>query len=66
MPNNAGGANLAESVGTVEYVTGTTEGLKTVHLSRPVGEIKRDVMAELEAYRRAGLIEKLPSEAIFL
>lgn len=66
MPSNNGGANLAESIGTVEYVTGTPEGLKTTHLSRPAAEIKRDIMTELEAYRRAGLIEKLPSEAIFL
>lgn len=66
QPVASGGANLAEAVGTVEYVTGTAEGLKTIHTSKPVGEMKREIALELDAYYRAGLIEKLPAATIFL
>jgi NitT/TauT family transport system substrate-binding protein len=66
LPVAAGGANLIEPVGTVAYVTGTVDGLKTLHVARPVSEMKKDIMTELEAYRAAGLIEKMPSDAIFL
>lgn len=66
LPIANGGANLADAVGSVEYVSGTAQGLKTVHVAKPVGEMKREIMVELEAYRTAGLIEKVPSDAIFL
>jgi NitT/TauT family transport system substrate-binding protein len=66
LPVAEGGANLIEPVGNVAYVTGTPEGLKTLHGARPVGEMKKDIMTELEAYRAAGLIEKIPADSIFL
>ena len=66
QPVANGGANLAESVGSVEYVTGTASGLKTIHTSKPVGEMKREIAVELDAYHRAGLIEKMPAATIFL
>ena len=66
LPTANGGANLAEAVGSVEYVTGTASGLKTIHTAKPVGEMKREILVELEAYRKAGLIEKMPTGAIFL
>jgi ABC-type nitrate/sulfonate/bicarbonate transport system substrate-binding protein len=61
----SGGANLAESTGSVAYVSGTSEGLKTEHVSIPVAQLKADIATELEAYRKAGLIEALPSDAFF-
>lgn len=65
-PLAEGGANLAEPIGTAEYITGALGGAKTLHVARPVADMKKDLMTELEAYRAAGLIEKVPGEAMFL
>lgn len=66
LPIAEGGANLIAPVGNVAYVTGTAEGLKTLHSAQPVSDLKRDITTELEAYRAAGLIEKMPADAMFL
>jgi ABC-type nitrate/sulfonate/bicarbonate transport system substrate-binding protein len=65
QPTANGGANLAEGIGTVEYVTGTLEGLKTIHVSKTAAQLKREITLEMEAYLRLGLIEKIPAESIF-
>jgi ABC-type nitrate/sulfonate/bicarbonate transport system substrate-binding protein len=66
LPLDQKGANLNEQIGAVAYITGTPKGLKTEHLARPVADIKADAMIELEAYRRLGLIEKVPAPSFFL
>jgi ABC-type taurine transport system substrate-binding protein len=66
LPSDQGGANLNEQIGTVAYITGTSKGLKTEHVARPVSDIKSEAMVELEAYRRLGLIEKIPAPSFFL
>jgi ABC-type nitrate/sulfonate/bicarbonate transport system substrate-binding protein len=60
LPVDHQGANLAEGIGTGAYVTGVN-GLKTEHLARPVADMRKDLAAELEAYRKLGLIEKIPA-----
>jgi ABC-type nitrate/sulfonate/bicarbonate transport system substrate-binding protein len=65
MPLDQQGANLAEAVGAGAYVTGVN-GLKTEHLARPVADMRKDLMTELEAYRKLGLIEKLPAASFLL
>jgi ABC-type nitrate/sulfonate/bicarbonate transport system substrate-binding protein len=65
-PLNQKGANLDEKIGHVEYVTGTSGGLKTTHVSRPVRDIERDIMIELEAYKRSGMIEKVPAKSFLM
>lgn len=65
LPTDQGGANLAEPIGTAAYVTGVN-GLKTEHLARPVADLRKDLMTELEAYRKLGLIEKMPAASFLL
>lgn len=57
-----GGAELAEPIGTMEYVTGTSDGLKTQWTSLSAAELQGDIFRELDLYKRAGMLDELPNK----